>query len=402
MRLVLALIALLVTPLPVVAQTRPVTVDDVLDLKAVGTAFSGGAPAISPDGSAVLFTVRGWRDRTDRGAVRKDARTHVWRVRADGSAPARQLTFGERGDSLPAWSPDGRYISFVSARGPQGDEEPKTRLWVMRADGGEAWSITDGAENIQQYAWSPDAKTIAVTMTDPRLADESAAIRARDDERAIEDDYRRVHLWVVDVASRAATRVTGGEELTITGPLSWAPDNAHIALTAGVTPLLRDGRRDVFIADIKAKAVEKITTNLGPDGSPRYSPDGRQIAYLSEPVTAPPIGDGTPPGTIGQSHVMLYDVAAKTTRDATGDLRVDPGSPHWSPDGRRLIFTAGDRAYVNVYELDLASGRATALTASGRCSSAASAPTAHASPSRWTRPRRRPRSSSLTAASPRR
>ena len=75
MRLVIALIALLVSPFPVVAQTRPVTVDDVLDLKAVGTAFNGGAPVISPDGSAVLFTVRGWRDRTERGAVRKDART---------------------------------------------------------------------------------------------------------------------------------------------------------------------------------------------------------------------------------------------------------------------------------------------------------------------------------------
>ena len=77
----LVLIALSCLPRPAAAQTRPVTIDDVLDLKAVGTAFNGGAPAISPDGSAVLFTVRAWRDRTDRGAVRRDARTHVWRAR---------------------------------------------------------------------------------------------------------------------------------------------------------------------------------------------------------------------------------------------------------------------------------------------------------------------------------
>ena len=155
-------VALACTSLPAVGQTRPVTIDDVLDLKAVA------APALSPDGTAVLFTVRAWRERTERGAVRKDARTHVWRVAADGSGPARQLTFGERGDSQPAWSPDGRYISFVSARGPQGDDEPKAQIWVMRSDGGEAWSLTDGAESVQQYAWSPDAKTIAFTMTDPR------------------------------------------------------------------------------------------------------------------------------------------------------------------------------------------------------------------------------------------
>jgi dipeptidyl aminopeptidase/acylaminoacyl peptidase len=356
------LIALSCTPLPVAAQTRPVTIDDVLDLKAVGTAFNGGAPAISPDGSAVLFTVRAWRERTERGAVRRDARTHVWRVRTDGSAPARQLTFGERGDSLPAWSPDGRFISFVSARGPQGDDEVKSRIWIMRADGGEAGAITDATESIQQYAWSPDAKTIAFTMTDPRSATEAVAIRARDDERPIEDDYRRVHLWVIDVASRAATRITSGDQLTISGPLSWSADNTHVAFAAGVTPLLRDGRRDVFVVDVTSKSVEKISPNFGPDTGPRYSPDGRQIAYLSEPVTAPPIGDGTPRGTIGHSRVMIYDVATRQTRDATGTLAVDAGPLYWSADGRRLLFSTGDRAYTNAYELDLASGRATALT----------------------------------------
>jgi dipeptidyl aminopeptidase/acylaminoacyl peptidase len=356
MRSALVALVLACTSLPAAGQTRPVTVDDVLDLKAVAS------PALSPDGRAVLFTVRTWRERTERGAPRRDARTHVWRVAADASSPARQLTFGERGDSQPAWSPDGRYISFLSARGPQGDDEPKAQIWVMRSDGGEAWALTEAAESVLQYAWSPDAKTIAFTMTDPREDVAVTAVRARDDEKVFEDDYRRIHLWVVDLATRTAAQVTSGEAFTISGAPSWSADNLHVAFAAGVTPLLRDGRRDVFVADTRAKTAEKITTNFGPDGTPRYSPDGRTIAYLAEPVTAPAIGDGTPPGTIGQSHVMLYDVAAKTTRDATGGLRVDPGTPHWSPDGGRLMFTAGDRAYVNVYELELASGRATALT----------------------------------------
>jgi dipeptidyl aminopeptidase/acylaminoacyl peptidase len=356
MRTALVALALAFSPFPALGQTRPVTVDDVLDLKAVAS------PVVSPDGTAVLFTVRSWRERTERGAARRDSRTHVWRVAADGSAPARQITFGERGDSQPAWSPDGRYISFVSARGPQGDDEPKAQIWVMRADGGEASALTDVAESVQQYAWSPDAKTVAFTMTDPRTETEQIAVRARDDERPFEAEYRRVHLWVADVAQRTTTRVTSGTEITVAGPVSWSADNVHVAFTAGVTPLLRDGRRDVFVADTRAKTVEKITTNFGPDSGPRYAPDGRTIAYLAEPVTAPAIGDGTPPGTIGHSHVMLYDVAAKSTRDASGDLKVDPGTLHWSADGRRLRFASGDRAYVNAYELDLASGRAVALT----------------------------------------
>ena len=100
----------------------------------------------------------------------------------------------------------------------------------------------------------------------------------------------------------------------------------------------------------------------GRDGSPRYSPDGRHIAYLSEPVTAPPIGDGTPRGTVAQQRVMVYDVTTKQTRDATGSLAVEPGAPYWSADGRRLLFATGDRAYVNAFELDLATGTATTLT----------------------------------------
>ncbi|MGD9904154.1 MAG: prolyl oligopeptidase family serine peptidase [Vicinamibacterales bacterium] len=365
MRLAVVLLVSFVVPClprPISAQTRPATIDDVLDLRAVGTPFSGGAPAIAPDGSAVLFTVRAWHERTDRGAVRKDARTHVWRVAADASGPARQITFGERGDSQPAWSPDGRYMSFLSARGPQGDEEPKVRLWLMRADGGEAAAVTDGAESVQQYAWSPDAKTIAFTMTDPRSADEAAAVRARDDERPFEAEYRRVHLWVVDVASRRLSRVTSGAEFTINGPLSWSPDNVHVAFAGWTTPLLRDGRRDIYVADTRATTVEKISTNFGPDSGPRYSPDGRSLAYLAELVTAPPIGDGTPRGTVGQSHVLVYDVASRQTRDATGSLAVDPGPLHWSADSRRLLFSTGDRAYTNAFELDVASGRAVALT----------------------------------------
>jgi dipeptidyl aminopeptidase/acylaminoacyl peptidase len=84
--------------------------------------------------------------------------------------------------------------------------------------------------------------------------------------------------------------------------------------------------------------------------------------YLSEPVTAPPIGDGTPRGTIGHSRVLLYEVASRQTRDLSGNLAVDPGVPHWAADGSRLIFTAGTRAYAEAWTLDVATGRATQLT----------------------------------------
>ena len=121
----LALVAMSLTS-PFAQSKRAVTFDDVLNVKAVG------GVVISPDGSQVLYTVRQWVAEKER----MEARTHVWIVAANGATPARQLTSGEKGDSQPQWSPDGRYISFISARGA--GDEVKAQVYVMRGDGGEA------------------------------------------------------------------------------------------------------------------------------------------------------------------------------------------------------------------------------------------------------------------------
>src|SRR5687768_10918997 len=92
------------------AQTkRPATFDDVLNIKAVQAA------TISPDGSQVIYTVAQWEPDQDK----MERRTRVWKVATNGNSPARQITFGER-ESQPQWSPDGKYISFVSPRGEIG------------------------------------------------------------------------------------------------------------------------------------------------------------------------------------------------------------------------------------------------------------------------------------------
>ena len=107
---------------------------------------SVGSPMVSPDGGQVLYTVRQWESDKDR----MESRTRIWKVPAAGGA-ARQLTFGERGDSQPQWSPDGRYISFLSARGAAGgDDAPKAQIFLMRADGGESWKLTDAKEAVSR------------------------------------------------------------------------------------------------------------------------------------------------------------------------------------------------------------------------------------------------------------
>ena len=337
------------------AQTkRPATFDDVLNMKAVQAA------TISPDGSQVIYTVAQWEPDQDK----MERRTRVWKVATNGNSPARQITFGER-ESQPQWSPDGKYISFVSARG---GADAKAQIYLMYADGGEAWKLTDAKEGIpangMNYSWSPDSTRIAFVTTDPRSSEEEANIKKRDDERVFEGDFRYLHAWVVDVATKQSTRITEGKEYTVQGAPSWSPDGKRFVFGTAATPMLRDNRRDVYIATIDNKQVEKISTNWGFDGSPRWSPDGRTIAWVTEPNATTPLPDGTASSVIQQGHLVLYDVNAKTIKSAAAaTFDTDAGgNPIWTNEGTRVLFVSGKRAYNEAFAYDVTTGRYTQLT----------------------------------------
>ncbi|MBY0492900.1 MAG: S9 family peptidase [Cyanobacteria bacterium] len=349
-------IALTLVATTVSAQTkRPATFDDVLNIKAVQ------GPQLSPDGRLVIYTVRQWVDEQDK----KESRSHIWRVATDGNSPARQITFGEKGESAPQFSPDGRFISFMAARG---GADAKTQLYLMPVEGGEAWKLTDTKEGFsvpqqQGYSWSPDSSKIVFVTTDPRSAAEEADIKKRDDERVFEGDFRFAHAWVIDVNSKEATRITEGTQWTVQGAPSWSPDGKQLTFGVATTPMLRDNRRDVYVADVASKKVEKISTNWGNDGNPRWSQDGRTIAWVGEPNTTAPLPDGTASGVVMQQRLMLYDVKAKTIKDTlTPSFDSDAGAPIWTNEGTRVMFVTGKRAYNEAFAYDVTSGTYTQLT----------------------------------------
>ena len=127
---------------------RTIAIDDIYRMQQVGN------PQVSPDGKWIAYTVTS----VDREADKR--RTAIWMVNWEGTQNFR-LTHGAESASSPRWSPDGKYLSFLSARPGDG----KTQVWLLDRRGGEAWALTDVKEEIGGYAWSPDGKRLVLEIS---------------------------------------------------------------------------------------------------------------------------------------------------------------------------------------------------------------------------------------------
>jgi len=361
LRLTSALLLLLGGPSIADGQGRPMSLDDVMELRNVG------AVALSPDGSRVVYTVSAWEHPAARDTSkgdRHDMRSHLWMVSSSGG-DQRQLTFGERGETAPQWSPDGRSIAFLAARGAAtGEDAPRPQLWILPAAGGEAWQLSSARDGVGGYTWSPDGSRIAYLTTDTLSRDAEARTRRRDDPRTFEGDFRLSHVWVIDLVTRKATKVTSGD-FTVRGAPTWSPDGSRLAILTSPTPLIRDERRDAWIVTIASAARERVAPppQMIAQGTPAWSPDGRTLAFGALVDTWKPNGDGIAPRSLKNTNLVLYDVAARAAREVTSaQFDNSIGALRWSNDGKAIQFIAQDRVYTSAFSFDVAAGRVTALT----------------------------------------
>ncbi|HET9784045.1 MAG TPA: hypothetical protein VFP94_03690, partial [Terriglobales bacterium] len=335
---------------------HPVSLQDVMSLK------SPGAVALSPDGQWALYTVRGWTPEPgdQKKPVKEEARTHVWLVSAiapSGAGAPRQITFGEKGESAPAWSPDGKYISFIANR-PDPDDpaaKPSGQIYVMRADGGEAHAVTAGEGGASAYSWSPDSQQIAFLRVKPLSEAAQAAEKRGDDVAEYEGDFRLARLWAVALTTGKETDLTPSADFTLKGAPAWSPDGRQLVFAAAPTTLIRDNRTNLYLLTLATRQLHPLTHGLSASSSPAWSPDGRSIAYVFDPDAHKALGDGIPFQDSQQSHLMLLDVASGQSRDLSSPaFDLYAGSPIWSPDSRQIRFTTGDQVWQDVFSYDLA------------------------------------------------
>ena len=349
------------TPHALSAQAkRPLDANDLMRIRQVG------GVALAPAGGRVLYTVNGWEHPNAKGDTalgdRHERRSHIWMVPFAGGA-ARQLTFGERGESQPSWSPDGQTIAFVAARGTGlGEDAPKAQLWLLPADGGEARQLTTLRDGVVAYSWSSDGKRLAVVTPDSLSREQEAKARRRDDPKVYEGDFRLNHLWVVDAETGKGTKVTAGD-FTVRGAPSWSPDGAWLAFDASPTPMIRDDRRDAYLVEVASRKLEKVTTAGEAESTPQFSPDGRTLAFTILDNEWKPQKDGISSRTLRNAKLVTFDLGTRAmTSHAQPGFDVSAAQPRWSADGQHLWFTADDRVYRSLYDYAIATRTYTKVT----------------------------------------
>lgn len=286
-------------------EKKPLAVADLYKFDAPRDA------TLAPDGKSLVY-IRQWID-----AKKKTDRFSLWRVDGDPTK-AKAVEKDEPDARAPVFSPDGKWIAFLSTRArPKGwkqtmpvplASDPATDIWLMPATGGDAIPLagkdkpygrvfSDGFYG--RLAWSPDSTKLAFVADDGkdvRTATEKAnkVTLVRDDQGEGYTGYRPAQIWVANLDAKpgefAATKI---DRLTNDdvwyGDPNWNSNGKSIAVHANRTTDRESVRYsinknyDIWLIDIETKKLTQLTSGPGPEVSPRFSPDGKKIAFLSVP-----------------------------------------------------------------------------------------------------------------------
>ena len=338
------------------ADRRPLKVDDLFLLKEVAE------PRLSADGLFVAYSVRSLDAKED------ESDGDLYLLPVAGGEPLR-LTSSKKDDTHPRFSPDGKWIAFLSDR-----EGKKAQVYLMSRRGGEPVKLTDYKAAVADLEWSPDSKRLALVVSDvdPDATDDEDEDGTRAEKEKQKEKKKtpkpivlrrlqfkrdgegylrevRKHVHVFDVATKKSVQVTSGP-FDDSDP-AWSPDGQSLAFVSNRT--LPDPDRsqdsDVFVVAAREGAIPRaIVTGPGSDRSPAFSPDGRWIAYVA----------GGDPKDLwyGSSRVAVVPVAGGPARALTAALDRNVASPRFTPDGRSLLFLLEDRGNQHLARVGVAGG----------------------------------------------
>ena len=346
------------------AAQRPITIDDHFQIREVE------GPKLSPDAQWVAYTVKTPSLKEDNSEQR------IWMVPFAGGE-AVPLTAEGVSSGNPRWSPDGKYLAFLSAR-----QEGKTQVWLLNRIGGEAQRLTETPQDVDTFEWSPDSKRLCLILRDP-TTEELEAAKKKDDDKEGEDkpaqkkknktqkpwvidrlqfkvdevgylDRRRTHLYIFDLATKKLTQITSGD-YDDSDP-AWSPDGAQLAFTSNrSSDPDRNYNNDIWTVAAgntdKGAHLTQLTTNPGDDHAPTWSPDGKWIAYVTQ--TEPKLFE------YATRHLAVSPATGGEAKILTRSLDRNVDQIRFATDSKSLYFIADDDGTQNVCRIAITGGEVT-------------------------------------------
>ncbi|NOS90982.1 MAG: S9 family peptidase [Cyclobacteriaceae bacterium] len=378
------------------AQTKtPVVASDLMKI------VTTNQIQISPDGSKAVTVVI-------RKAVKNENEyyytRHLYLLDLVGNEEPRQLTFGDKNDGQPQWSPDGKMIAFVRTDGD------KSQIWMLPMNGGEASVITKAEFGATRPRWSPDGKKILFTSSTPfyaiegtltwdyerparKVGDEPNWKKLKVDEKknvknSPDGSLEEVRAWLsknaVDGNPRVLTRQQlqgelnlqpeedfshlfvkslGADEkaLQLTSGYQdfeggeWSPDGKQIVCHSKVYKVAPDDEQDtdLWMIDIAGKtAKEFLTWNGYSLSNAKFSPDGKKILFSVETIAN---------RHATQNQLAVVNVTGGTPLSLTASLDRDAGQGIWSSDSKTIFFSAQTEGDIPLYSIAATGGKETKL-----------------------------------------
>ena len=358
----------------IAADPHPFSVHDMLAMDRISD------PRVSPDGASVAFTVRATDLEANKG------RNDIW-IAPTAGGPARRLTSHDADDTQARWAPDGKSIFFVSTR------TGSAQVFRVGLDGGEPQAVTKLPLDVDALEWAPDGQRLLFAMAvfpGKSPAETATTLEAQSKRKASGRLYDRLfvrhwdtwengtrnHLFsyelstgrVVDLMPRmdadSPSKPFGGSE-----EYAVSPDGRTVVFAA------KDGGReeawstnfDLYTVPIDGSAApRKLTTNPATDTQPRFSPDGKVLAYLAM---------SRPGFEADRFRIVLRNWTTGAERAI--DLRADasetgdrsPDDIRWSLDGREIYATADHLGQHPLFAVDAITGASRVLAGDGHVTS---------------------------------
>ncbi|HKV26820.1 MAG TPA: S9 family peptidase, partial [Candidatus Acidoferrales bacterium] len=346
---VISMIVLAVASIPAQAQQDRLQSSDLYRFHDVAQA------AISPDGARIAYTVLNY-DKPGRPYPQ------LWMMDVNGSKSARIGT-ADSVSSGAVWSPNGRWIAYI------GEAQGKSGVMVARPDGSDATFLAEGTGTNapipgqgNDISWSPDGKQIAFVSATPgpetsaSTGDPMVFTRYLWRPTAGEgikpwNDNRRLHIFVVDVASKQVRQLTEG--VYYEHSIDWSPDGSEILFCSDRSPYADQFfHYNVYELKVSDSTIHQLTTIETTQYHPVWSPDGKKIAFLS---TKRGLTDRET--TMEDTHVWMMNADGSERHELASMVDARQGAPVWAPDSQSVYFTVQERGSTNLERLSIDGGK---------------------------------------------